>query len=74
MNPLSLIGGGLSGGLSAGSSATGASGPATGTVNTGVKNISFGAGNPNTAGGFFSNPLVVVGLVAGVYLISKKRR
>lgn len=71
MNPMAMLGGG---GLSssASSSASGQSGPAGGTSGTGIKNISFGGGNPNTVGGFFSNPIVLVALVAGVYFVMKK--
>ena len=72
MNPLDLVGGGVTGGISPSSSASSSSGPATGTSGTGVKNINLGGGNPNTVGGFFSNPLVLVTLVAGVYLIARR--
>lgn len=68
MNPLTLAGG--AGGISGGP-ATATSGDAGGTSGTGHKNISFGGGNPNTIGGVLSNPVVLVAIVAGLYLILK---
>ena len=70
MNPMSLLSGGVGGGIS--SSATATSGDAKGQSATGDKNISFGGGNPNTAGGVLSNPVVLMAIVAAVYLIVKK--
>ncbi|WP_027331083.1 hypothetical protein [Marinimicrobium agarilyticum] len=75
MNPFTLLGGGGGGGpmggatSSAESSAT--SGPVTSTTTTGTKNFSFGGGNPNTMTGVISNPMVLVAVVAGVYLVVK---
>lgn len=75
MNPMSVLGGGMTGGLSSSSSASGQSGPASGgSSGTGTKNISFGGGNPNTVGGFFSNPLVIVGIVAAVYFVAQRKK
>lgn len=63
------------GGLSASSSASATSGDARGTSGTGVKNISFGnAGNPNTAAGVFQNPLVIIGLVGAIYLVTRSKK
>lgn len=71
MNPMSLMGGGgLSSSSSASSGATG--GSASGSSGTGAKNISFGGGNPNTVGGFFSNPMVLVAMVGVAYFVFKK--
>ncbi|WP_086931450.1 hypothetical protein [Agarilytica rhodophyticola] len=73
MNPASLLGGGgASLQQSASSGASGTGGDSSGSSASGVKNISFGGGNPNTVGGFFSNPLVLVAAVAGIYLVMKK--
>lgn len=73
VNPLALMGGG---GLqsSASSSATNGDASSGGTTGTGAKNINFGGGNPNTMGGFFSNPVVLVAVVAGVYFIAKAKK
>lgn len=76
MNPFSILegAGSGSGGFSGSSSASadGQSGPATGSVATGSKVFNLGATNPNTVGGVISNPVVLVALVAGVYLLAKR--
>ena len=65
---------GGAGGLSASASATATSGDAKGTSGTGVKHINFGSGNPNTATGLFSNPLVILGIVVVIYVIATKSK
>jgi len=66
VNPLTLAGG--AGGITGGAAT---SGDSKGEFGTGNKNISFAGGNPNTIGGVFSNPVVLMAIVAGLYLIMK---
>lgn len=75
MNPFDILtgAGGGSGGFQGSSSATasGQSGPAGGTNTTGTKNINFGAA-PNTIAGVLTNPLFLLAVGAGLFLIVKR--
>lgn len=72
-------GGSTGGGLSNSSAATSGSGDAGGQSGSGNKQFNFGA-NPNAARATtsientLSNPFVIVGVVAAIWLITRKRR
>lgn len=70
----SLTGGG---GLSASSSASSSAGPSSGQSGSGNKQFNFGA-NPNIASsqivGALTNPLLIAGVIAAVWLFTRKKK
>lgn len=43
-----------------------------GQISTGAKVFNFGTGNPNTVGGFFSNPMVIAALIVGAVVLMRR--
>ena len=79
MGGIASGGAGGGGGLSASSSATSGSGDAKGQSGSGSKQFNFG-GNPNAGRATsaientLANPFVIIGVVAVLWLVTRRRR